>query len=367
MNISTPYVKRDSSVVHRPRNFMSRLGHYANKHPVIFVFSTLLLLVIIGLGAVILDWAVFRGIWSAPDSQACRAEGVGACWAVIGARWRIIFFGLYPFDEQWRSAIACAVMLATAITSCFPRFWTFKRLSILWVAGYVVFYILMGGGVFGLKPVTVQNWGGLALTFFVFGTCTILTMPLAVVLVLLRQSSLYMIWKPTQLIIDFVRSMPLLVVMFVTAVIVPFGLPDALIGEKLYRVILGFAFYNACYQAEILRGGIQSLPQGQDEAAKALGLSYRHRVSRIILPQAFKITLPATINQIVIIFLETPLISIIGFFEVLASGAAAFGTLEWGVAVAEVYLFISIVFFMLSFSLSSYGRFLEKHLSVNER
>ncbi len=98
--------------------------------------------------------------------------------------------------------------------------------------------------------------------------------------------------------------------------------------SQLFRVIAGFTLYVSCYQAEILRGGILSLPAGQQEAAKALGLSYWHSVSRIILPQAFKVSLPSTINQIVIIFLETPLIVIIGFFEVLASGGLRSGLLN---------------------------------------
>lgn len=362
-SINTPQNKRIAAA----RGWPAQIGSYASRHPVIFVFSALLCVLLLWGCVAFVDWALLRAVWYAPKSEACRVDGVGACWAVIEARWRIILFGLYPYEEQWRSAIACAVILVTAIISCFPRVWSFVKLSALWTVGYGLFYVLMGGGIFGLTAISVQNWGGLALTFFVFGTCTILTMPMAVILVLLRQSELYWIWKPTQIIIDFMRTLPLLVIMFVSAVILPFGLPDWLVGEKLYRVILGFAFYNACYQAEILRGGIQSLPKGQNEAAKALGLSYRHRVSRIILPQAFKVTLPSTINQIVIIFLETPLITIIGFFEVLASGAAAFGTIEWAIATGEVYLFISIIFFILSFALSSYGRFLEKRLSVTER
>ena len=147
--------------------------------------------------------------------------------------------------------------------------------------------------------------------------------------------------------------------MFIFAIILPFGLPQLLIGEKLFRVIAGFTLYISCYQAEILRGGIQSLPRGQEEAAKALGLSYWRRTGHIILPQAFKITLPSTINQVVITFLETPLITIIGFFEVLASGNAAFGTSKWGIAESEVYIFIGVIFFAFSFSLSRYGAYFE--------
>lgn len=343
------------------------IAAYARRHPLLFLLSVALLALIALAAYRVFDWAIVRAVWYSPDSQLCRVDGAGACWAVIEARWRIIIFGLYPFEEQWRSTLACLLLMATAILSCIPWFWQFVRISILWVAGFTAFTVLMSGGVFGLEYIPVRQWGGLSLTLFVFACVTILTMPVSVALVLMRQSSLPWIARSVQAIIDFVRSLPLLVVMFVAAVVLPFGLPDALIGEKLFRVIAGFTLYNACYQAEILRGGIQSLPKGQDEAARALGMGYWHRVSRIILPQAFKVTLPSTVNQIVIVFLETPLIVIIGFFEVLASGSAAFGTAEWGIAFKEVYIFIGLIFFFFSFNLSRYGARLEARLSASDR
>lgn len=340
---------------------------YTRKHPVLSLLSAVLILFLLRAVWNIFQWGVLDAVWVSPDSQLCRVEGAGACWAVIEARWRIIVFGLYPYEEQWRSLLACALIVATAVVSCLPVMWKFQRLAVLWVGGFAGFTMLMCGGVLGLDFVPVRQWGGLSLTLFVFASVIILTMPCSVLLVLLRQSKLRAVSLSVQAIIDFVRSLPLLVVMFVAAVVLPFGLPDFLIGEKLFRVIAGFTFYVSCYQAEILRGGIQSLPAGQDEAAKALGLGYWHRVSRIVLPQAFKITLPSTINQIVIVFLETPLIVIIGFFEVLASGGAAFGTAEWGIASTEVYIFIGLIFFAFSFSLSRYGARLEARLGKSDR
>ncbi len=345
----------------------ARIVSYSRKHPVLTILSVLLILVVLRTLYGIFDWAVLRGVINSPDSQLCRVEGAGACWAVIQERWRIIIYGLYPYDQQWRSSVACLIILVTGVLSCMPVFWRFSRIAPLWILGFGGFTILMSGGIFGLQSIPVRQWGGLSLTFFVFSCVTILTMPTSILLVLLRQSSLPLVSHSVQVIIDFVRSLPLLVVLFVAAVVLPFGLPDFLIGEKLFRVIAGFTLYVSCYQAEILRGGILSLPSGQDEAAKALGLGYWHRVSRIILPQAFKVTLPSTINQIVIIFLETPLIVIIGFFEVLASGSAAFGTAEWGIASKEVYIFIGVIFFVFSLSLSRYGAYLETRLSKRDR
>lgn len=348
-------------------NPLTSLVAYLKKHPLQSAITALVIVLLAYVAWGIFEWAVLKSVWNSTDGSLCREEGAGACWAVLQARWRLIVFGLYPFEEQWRSGLACVAIVITAVVSCIPAFWRFQRLSILWIAGFSIFTILMSGGLFGLSFIPVRQWGGLSLTLFVFATVCILTMPTSIALALLRDSKLYFISKPTQLIIDTVRSLPLLVVMFVSAVVLPFGLPDFMIGEKLFRVIAGFTFYVSCYQAEIIRGGIQSLPAGQDEAAKALGLTYAQRMGRIILPQAFKITLPATINQIVIIFLETPLIVIIGFFEVLASGAAAFGTAEWGIAAEEVYIFIGVIFFAFSLTLSRYGASLEARLARSDQ
>lgn len=311
------------------------------------------------------DWAILRAVWNSEDGAACRAADVGACWAVIHVRWRIILFGLYPYDEQWRSAAACLIIVATAILSCTKPFHTLARLTLLWLAGFGSFIMLMRGGVFGLVPISVNDWGGLSLTLFIFAGVSITGMPLAIVLALLRRSRLPLIAKTTATIIDAVRAIPLLAILFTAGVILPFGLPDALVGEKLYRVIAAFSLYFACYQAEIIRSGFQAIPVGQEEAAQALGMSYRQRVAYILLPQAFRAVLPPTVNQFVITFLETSLVVVIGFFDVLASGNAAFGTAKWGIAKIEVYLFVAAIFFIFTFSLSRYGAYLETRGAPN--
>lgn len=328
------------------------------------VFS---LLAIVFLSVKILDWAVFSAVFSAEAGpQGCRAAS-GACWSVIAARWRILFFGLYPFEEQWRSALACLTIVAVVVLSCMPNFWTGPRLAMIWVAGTTIFYVLMTGGIFGLRKIGPEQWGGLALTLFVFmGTCLI-GFPLGIVFALMRRSRLPGISRTIGLLIDTIRSLPLVSILFMFVIVVPFMLPTWLQGDKLYRVIFGAALFFAAYQAEIIRGALQGVPAGQDEAAKALGLSYRHRVGQILLPQAMRIALPATINQFVIGFKETSLIIIVGFFEVVASARAAFGTGEWNFAFVEVYVFIGLIFFVFVFSLSRYGAYLERRMAHGTR
>lgn len=219
------------------------------------------------------------------------------------------------------------------------------------------------GGVFGLLPVAPQDWGGLALTLFIFASVVVIGMPVALGLALLRRSSIPFVSPAIGGLIDVVRSLPLLSILFSAAVILPLALPEWLAGDKLYRVIGAFALFFASYQAENLRSGFQALSSGQEEAGKALGLSYWQNVFLVLLPQVFKLTLPPTINQIVITFKETSLIIIIGFFEILASGSAAFGTSEWSNAFIEVYVFIGLIYFVFVFSLSRYGAFLERRMS----
>jgi len=310
-----------------------------------------------------IEWAFISSIWSAEDEPLCKEAG-GACWSVIDARHRIIFFGLFPFEEHWRSTLACIVMIVTIVASCFSWFWTGLKLSLLWIAGFGTFYILMHGGIFGLTIITPERWGGLALTIFIFAAVSIIGMPLSIVLALGRRSKLPIIARMFGLFIDFFRSLPLLTILFTAAVITPFVLPGWLQGDKLYRVIAGFAIFFACYQAENIRAGLQAIPAGQDEAGRTLGLNYWHRVSRIQLPQAFRNSLPSIVNQFVITFKETSIVTIVGFFEILASGAAAYGTGKWTVHYIEVYVFIGLIYFLFVFSLSRYGAYLERKLRV---
>lgn len=335
--------------------------------PLAVLMTLLSAAVIAWIGWFLLDWGVIRATFGADGTQeTCVANG-GACWSVIAVRWRVILFGIYPYEEQWRSALACVVVGVVILLSCLPRMWSFGRLALVWVLGTVIFYTLMRGGVLGLVPVNEQQWGGLPLTLFIFVATGIIGMPLAIGLALLRRSEYPVIARVTGWIIDTIRSLPLLSILFTCAIVLPFMLPGFLIGEKLYRVLFGAALFFAAYQAEIVRGGFQGIPKGQEEAAKALGLTYWHRTFRIVLPQAFRLALPATINQFVIAFMETSLIVVVGFMELLAAGNTAFKTGEWKFAYAEVYVFIAAIYFAFVFGLSRYGAYLEARMNVGHR
>lgn len=310
------------------------------------------------------NWAFLDAVWTAAERERCRKVD-GACWAVIEARGRLIFFGLYPYEEHWRSTLACIAIVATMALSCVPRLWGLWTLPALWLSGFGLFVLLMYGGVFGLTVVTTEKWGGLSLTVFIFAAVFVLGMPMAVGLALARRSRLPVIRQLAGLLIDTIRSLPLLTILFTAAVVAPFVVPDWAQGDKLGRVIVAFALFFACYQAEIIRAGIQSIPSGQEESAVALGMGYRTLVFDIILPQAFRNTLPSTINQVVITFKETSIVTIIGFFDLTASASTAVGTGEWAAYYVEAYVFVGLVYFVFVFGLSRYGAYLERRARLS--
>ncbi|MEM9640990.1 MAG: amino acid ABC transporter permease [Pseudomonadota bacterium] len=316
----------------------------------------------------LIDWAVLRAVWTEENVSQCGKDtGAGACWAVIDARHRLILFGLYPFDQHWRSTLACVAIIATVILSCLPLMWSARRLSTLWIAGFATYYLLMEGSLLGLPQVKTDGWGGLSLTLFLFSSVVLLGMPMGLGLALMRRSEMPVVRGFAVLLIDFIRSLPLLTTLFTAAVVIPIILPSWLEGDKIWRVIIAFALFFACYQAEVFRGGFQAIPKGQFEAGKALGLSYWHILGRIVLPQVFRHALPSTINMVVVTFKETAIVIIIGFFDVMASAKAAFGTGEWAPYYLEVYVFVAAIYWIFIFSLGQYGEYLKGRMAISER
>lgn len=333
--------------------------------PLDSTLTVVFVLISIYLVYIFLDWTIFNAVWSAESVDQCSQKS-GACWSVIDARHRLILFGLYPYEEHWRSTLACLAIVATVVLSCFPWLWTVLRISSLWVIGFGSYLLLMDGSLLGLAKVTTDQWGGLSLTLFLFASVVLLGMPMGLGLALLRRSRLLMIRTGVSILIDFIRSLPLLTTLFTAAVVIPIMLPDWLQGDKIWRVIIAFALFFACYQAEVFRGGFQALRRDQYEAGWVLGLSYFQVMRSVILPQVFRYSTPGTINMIVVTFKETAIVIIIGFFDVLASANAAFGTGNWAPYYLEVYVFVGLIYWIFIFSLGQYGAYLKRKLSISK-
>ncbi|HEY4068975.1 MAG TPA: amino acid ABC transporter permease, partial [Burkholderiaceae bacterium] len=159
--------------------------------------ASLITLLLAGLlawaGWALFGWAVLRAV-TAPDLATCKALAHhGACWGFVTEKWRLILFGRYPYEDQWRPALATALVIAMLLASAWPALWTrrgARALALGWTVALALFFALMGGGVFGLERVGSDRWGGLPLTVILTLLGIGASAPLGIVLALARRSSL---------------------------------------------------------------------------------------------------------------------------------------------------------------------------------
>jgi general L-amino acid transport system permease protein len=313
------------------------------------------------------DWAVLSAIWSLPgssinDTQVCRAETAGACWALIHEKYRFILFGLYTYDEQWRPTICIAGFIGLYIVSVDRRLWGWK-IAAIWIVGLTAIFTLMRGGVFGLRPVSEDLWGGLPVTLMLATFGIALAFPVAILVALGRSSGT----NPTirticTLYVEIIRGIPLISVLFMASVMFPLFLPEGLTVSKLLRAQLGIVIFVAAYLSETIRGGLQAVPAGQYEAAKSLGLGYWRMMSFVIMPQALTIVLPPIVSLCIAFFKHTSLVMIIGIFDLLNAAKRSIGEPAWQGFGAEAYIFVAAIYFAFCFAMSRYGQRLEKRL-----
>lgn len=308
----------------------------------------------------VLDWAVFSATWSASDMNGCPPDG-GACWAFIGAKARLILFGRYTYDEQWRAAISTGLLVGLTALSLNPRFWG-RWLVLGWALGVIAYMVLMWGGVLGLELVDTNQWGGLPLTVLltIFGVFFgILT---AIPLALSRQSGLPVFRWTATAYIEAMRGVPLISVLFMASILIPMVLPNGLTPSGLGRVLIGLVAFVAAYMAEILRGGLQALPSGQTEAARALGMRWGAIQITVVLPQVFEMTLPSTVNLIISTLKGTSLVVIVAMLDLLGAAQAALADPKWIGFFVEAYAFAAVIYAAMCSAISWYGRRVETKL-----
>lgn len=327
------------------------------------VLTLVLLTVIVTIGAKLLRWGVTDAVFSGGAAE-CRAAA-GACWAVIGEKYRPILFGLYPYDEQWRPALCMLIWFVSVGLSLSPACWHSRFLWPVWAVALVAMYCLMSGGVLGLSPVQSADWGGLPLTLLLFSGTVILGMPVSVALALGRRSPLPFFRGLSVIFIEGLRGVPLITILFVAVNVFPLFLPTNMEVNKLLRIIVGIALFFACYQAEVIRGGLQSVPRGQYEAATVLNLGYWHTTTKIILPQALRICLPAVTNHIIAAMKNTSFVIIIGLFDMLTATSAVMQDPQWRRYYIETYIFIAAIYILFGFMLSRYAIWVEKRIDAS--
>ncbi len=310
-----------------------------------------------------LDWFILEANFVGNSKEDCTGEG--ACWVFIKVWFNRFMYGLYPDAEQWRINTAFLILFAIVGVSFFVTE-KLKKYFILFLVFIFPFLgiKLISGGNFGLEYVETAAWGGLSLTFIISAFAILFCFPIGVVLALGRRSSLPAIKYISIGFIELWRGVPLITVLFMSAVMFPMFLPDGTFIDKLIRVLIAITLFEAAYMAEVVRGGLQALPKGQYEAAKSLGMGYWRMNALIILPQALKLVIPGIANTLLALVKDTPLIFVVGLMELAGMIGLAKTNPKWLGMAMEGYVFAGLVFWVICYAMSRYSQNLEKKLST---
>lgn len=342
-------------------------------------------------------------------------------WAVIPANFNLILRGQYPAEMAWRLwlvlfLLAFVIGLVWAANSkiiqgelivlfavplllmLVPFFDGGIRLNLLIVeaaglAGYgigrflpakwgnlsiwallvyvvALLLILHGGtgetGIWAAVPTNL--WGGLLLSLLLAVFGIVISFPLGVLLALGRRSQLPAIRMISVLYIEFIRGVPLISLLFMAQVMLQLFLPDGFPTiDRALRALAAITLFSAAYTAENVRGGLQSIPKGQYEAADALGLSAVHSMIYIILPQALRAVIPVLVGQFIGLFKDTSLVALVGLFDLLGIARTILGNPSWLGTHREVYAFIGLLYWIFSYTMSYTSRRIEARLAVGNR
>jgi len=322
------------------------------------VLAWLLLMTLPG----VFEWLFVDASYNAATAAQCRAAQ-GACWAFIAEKHRLILFGVYPYDEQWRPLLATLILLGIIACSGVRRFWR-PVLGVIWAVGLAAVAVLMWGGVPGLSYVENSRWGGLPLTLILSTFGIAFAFPLGVLLALGRRSRMPAVKALCVMYIELIRGVPLISLLFMSSVMLPLFLPEGVSIDKLLRAQIAIILFAAAYIAETVRGGLQAVPRGQYEGAESLGLGYWLQMRKIILPQALRVVIAPLAGIFISLFKDTSLVVIIGIFDLTQAAKAAVADARWHGFSIEAYLFIGLIYFVLCFSISRYSQSLEKHLAA---
>lgn len=352
-------------------------------------------------------WIFFTADWSPvtiapllylvgqyPRDQLWRpAASMLICVFLIGMSWAIwqryirtfaIFLGallgvlaLIPLETPTITLGTRAVFLACPLL-IYLGFWAGRRLGVksqhvvtLWlIAAVVIVLVLLPGvrGIPGLPTVPTTAWGGLLVTLLLAVGGIVLSFPIGVLLALGRRSSLPVVKLFSIFFIEVVRGVPLVTILFMFSVILVLFLPGESRIDRLLRALIAMVVFSAAYTAENVRGGLQAVPEGQVEAAKALGLNNFQITTFIVLPQALRLVIPTIVGQFISLFKDTTLVVIVGITDLLGIGNAVLNLRPEFVRLQmEVYLFIAAIYWIFSYFMSYASLELEKALGVGER
>ncbi len=345
---------------------------------------------------------------------------IEAEWGVIETNRRLLFVGRFPSDEEWR--LWPPLYLAAALGGLAGGAWaSVSKRDIAWLAagaafvfvflahgtnglllavaallavgGYVLShhvltegkparilrFIVIGGAV-ALIPFTLavlmfggpstELWGGYFTNVLIAAVAITFSLPLGIVLALARRSQIRTLKYPAIVFIEVIRAGPLVVWLFISRFVLPDFMPPILgldTLDLLLRVMIMFTIFTSAYIAEIVRGGLQSVPRGQVEAGEALGLGTVAITVSIVLPQALRAVIPALVGQLIALWKDTSLVFIVGLLDFTRAGNATLFQADFSGRQQEVYLFIGFGFWIVSFAMSRLSVRVERNLGIGSR
>jgi general L-amino acid transport system permease protein len=260
-----------------------------------------------------------------------------------------------PAAQSWSSTFPMSTARGFALSTNKASFLA----SRLWVILPFAVWILIAG-LIGILPFTdVEKWGGLLLTLILAAVGIVVSFPLGVLLALGRRSTLPVIKWVCTAYIEIVRGVPLITVLFMAQLLVPLIDPNLAEIEGVYRAMVGITLFSAAYLAENVRGGLQAIPRGQEEAAKAVGLNTFQMLWFITLPQALRLVIPAIVGQFISLLKDTSLVTIVGLIDLVGVGRNVVGQTEFNGFHTEMYVFLAFAYFMFCYTMGSISRRIE--------
>lgn len=306
----------------------------------------------------LLSWLLVKASWTRLPA-GCPPEHSGACWAFIIEKFRVLMTGLYPEKLLFRPILAGAAFIVLCLLTIFRKLKT-TQLVVLWfLLPLAVFWLINGGA--GFKTVDQSLWGGLMLSLGLAIVGILFSLPIGILLALGRRSELSAVRSLCTGIIESIRGVPLITILFMASVMLPIFLPEGVNINNLLRVQIGIILFSSAYMAEVVQGGLQAVPPGQVEAAEALGLSRFQTTFYITLPQALRHVIPSLIGRCVALFKDTSLVIIVGLLDFLGMIKASAQDPKWLGHDAEAYVFCAFVYWLICFTISRYGKSIEKN------
>ena len=319
--------------------------------------------------ALLLVTALFGMAWGMAGNSVAKRLGIG-----VTAALTLFAFLPYGFDRMGmdvRLLLAAnipALLAGWAVAHYFGM--SVRGIVIYVVVAFIASLILMRGlpGIPGLQPVLVIHWGGLTLNLLLAVVGIGLSLPIGIALALGRRSNLPVVKLLCVVFIEVFRGVPLITLLFMSQVLVPLAFPEDFNTNSLFRASIIITLFSSAYMAENIRGGLQALHPGQAEAARALGLPGWQTTLLISLPQAIRNVIPAIVGQFISLFKDTTLVYIIGMLDVLEiSRAFIQGNTEYLSSAKEVFIFLALVFWIFTFTMSYVSGKVEEHLGVGQR